>query len=151
MKTFTTMLVMGLMMPFLILTTPASAIEYNIPLAQSAGGTLYLEATIDSKLKTSFLLDTGSSLLTLNQATFDALMRHQKLPEVRTSAARMANGKIVTVSQYRLNSIRIGDSCEVGPIEVAVLPKGNNIMGINALLRAAPFTITSDAVILGGC
>ena len=151
MKTFTIRWALGLIMPLLMLAMPASAIEHNIPLVQSAGGTLYLEATIESKLKASFLLDTGSSLLTLNQATFDALTRYQKLPEVRTSAARMANGKILTVSQYQLSSIRIGDRCEVGPVRVAVLPKGNNILGINALLRVAPFTITSDSVILGGC
>lgn len=128
-----------------------SAIEQNIPLSQSKGGTLYLEATLESDIKASFLLDTGSSLLTLNQATFDALTRNQKLLATRTSAARMANGKIVKISQYQLNSVRIGNTCEVGPVEVAVLPKGNNILGINTLLRVAPLTITSESVILAGC
>lgn len=133
------------------LTAPVLAIEHNVPLSQSSGGTLYLEATLESKFKTSFLLDTGSSLVTLNQATFDALTRDQKLTATRTSAARMANGKILTVSQYQLNSVRIGDTCEVGPVEVAVLPKGNNILGINTLLRVAPLTITSNSVVLSGC
>jgi predicted aspartyl protease len=133
------------------LTAPVSAIEQNVPLSQSSGGTLYLEATLESKFKTSFLLDTGSSLVTLNQATFDALTRDQKLTATRTSAARMANGKILTVSQYQLNSVRIGDTCEVGPVEVAVLPKGNNILGINTLLRVAPLTITPESVTLAGC
>ena len=128
-----------------------SAIEQNIPLSQSKGGTLYLEATLESDIKASFLLDTGSSLLTLNQATFDALTRNQKLLATRTSAAKMANGKIVKISQYHLNSVRIGNTCEVGPVEVAVLPKGNNILGINTLLRVAPLTITSESVILAGC
>ncbi|WP_334056875.1 retropepsin-like aspartic protease family protein [Alteromonas sp. S005] len=128
-----------------------SAIEQSIPLSQSKGGTLYLEATLESNVNASFLLDTGSSLLTLNQATFDALTRNQKPLATRTSAARMANGKIVKVSQYQLNSVRIGNTCEVGPVEVAVLPQGNNILGINTLLRVAPLTITSDSVILAGC
>ena len=75
----------------------------------------------------------------------------KKLLATRTSAARMANGKIVKISQYQLNSVRIGNTCEVGPVEVAVLPKGNNILGINTLLRVAPLTITPDAVILAGC
>lgn len=132
-------------------TSTVSAIEQNIPLSQSKGGTLYLEATLESNVNASFLLDTGSSLLTLNQATFDALTRNQKPLATRTSAARMANGKIVKVSQYQLNSVRIGNTCEVGPVEVAVLPQGNNILGINTLLRVAPLTITSDSVILAGC
>ncbi len=132
-------------------TSTVSAIAQNIPLSQSKGGTLYLEATLESNVNASFLLDTGSSLLTLNQATFDALTRNQKPLATRTSAARMANGKIVKISQYQLNSVRIGNTCEVGPVEVAVLPKGNNILGINTLLRVAPLTITSDSVILAGC
>ena len=136
---------------WLACTSAVSAIEQNIPLSKSKGGTLYLEATLESNIKASFLLDTGSSLLTLNQATFDALTKNQKLLATRTSAARMANGKIVKISQYQLNSIRIGNTCEVGPVEVAVLPKGNNILGINTLLRFAPLTITPDAVILAGC
>ncbi len=136
---------------FIGCTSAVSAIEQNIPLSQSKGGTLYLEATLESNIKASFLLDTGSSLLTLNQATFDALTQNQKLLATRTSAARMANGKIVKISQYQLNSVRIGNTCEVGPVEVAVLPKGNNILGINTLMRVAPLTITSDFVTLAGC
>lgn len=135
----------------LAFASTVSAIEQSIPLSQSEGGTLYLEATLESNVNASFLLDTGSSLLTLNQDTFDALTRNQKLLATRTSAARMANGKIVKISQYQLNSVRIGNTCEVGPVEVAVLPKGNNILGINTLLRVAPLTITSDSVILAGC
>lgn len=134
-----------------MVSAPAASIEQHIPLAQSKGGTLYLQATLESTLKASFLLDTGSSLLTLNQATFDALTRSQKISATRTSAARMANGQILKISQYQVNSIRIGDTCEVGPVEVAVLPKGNNILGINTLLKVAPLTITSDTVILSGC
>ncbi len=136
---------------FIGCTSAVSAIEQNIPLSQSKGGTLYLEATLESNIKASFLLDTGSSLLTLNQATFDALTQNQKLLATRTSAARMANGKIVKISQYQLNSVRIGNTCEVGPVEVAVLPKGNNILGVNTLMRVAPLTITSDFVTLAGC
>lgn len=135
----------------LSICTSAFAVEQNIPLLQSKGGTLYLEATLESLVKASFLLDTGSSLLTLNEATFKALTKNQKLAATRTSAARMANGKILKVSQYQLSSVRIGDTCEVGPVEVAVLPKGNNILGINTLLRVAPMTITSSSVLLAGC
>tara|TARA_Y100000296_G_scaffold15233_1_gene17939 strand:- start:1540 stop:1956 length:417 start_codon:yes stop_codon:yes gene_type:complete len=134
-----------------LFTGKASAIEQRIALSQSKGGTLYLEATLESKVKASFLLDTGSSLITLNQATFDALTRDQKLHATRTSAARMANGKIVKISQYQLSSVRIGNTCEVGPVEVAVLPKGNNILGINTLLRVAPLTITPSSVVVAGC
>jgi len=142
---------LSLVLGVFCISTPVFAVEQNIPLLQSKGGTLYLEATLESSVKASFLLDTGSSLLTLNEATFKALTRNQKLAATRTSAARMANGKILKVSQYQLSSVRIGDSCEVGPVEVAVLPKGNNILGINTLLRVAPMTITSSSVLLAGC
>ena len=135
----------------LVFINAAFAIEQQIPLAQSGGGTLYLEATLESRVKAKFLLDTGSSLLTLNQETFDALTHRKKRIAIRTSAARLANGKILKVAQYQLSSIRIGEHCEVGPVEVAVIPKGSNILGINTLLRVAPLTITANSVILAGC
>ncbi|MBT82341.1 MAG: hypothetical protein CL587_18375 [Alteromonadaceae bacterium] len=135
----------------LLLTTAVVASEQAVPLDQSAGGTLYLEATLESAVTASFLLDTGSGLLTLNKATFEALTKGRKLEQTGKSAARLANGKILTVSQYQLSSIRIGQACELGPVEVAVMPGGNNILGINTLLKAAPMTITAESVTLSGC
>ncbi|HAO18708.1 MAG TPA: hypothetical protein DCQ38_14000, partial [Alteromonas macleodii] len=41
---------------WLACTSAVSAIEQNIPLSQSKGGTLYLEATLESNIKASFLL-----------------------------------------------------------------------------------------------
>lgn len=133
------------------LSLNAVASEHTISLQQHAGGTLYLDATLDSAVQASFLLDTGSSLLTLNEQTFKALTRNKALTAISKAAARMANGKIVTVSQYRLDSVRIGGQCEVGPVDVSVLPKGNNILGVNALLKAAPLTLTAEALTLAGC
>ena len=135
----------------MLLTTAVVASEQAVPLDQSAGGTLYLEATLESAVTASFLLDTGSGLLTLNKATFEALTKGRKLEQTGKSAARLANGKILTVSQYQLSSIRIGQAFELGPVEVAVMPGGNNILGINTLLKAAPMTITAESVTLSGC
>ena len=135
----------------MLLTTAVVASEQAVPLDQSAGGTLNLEATLESAVTASFLLDTGSGLLTLNKATFEALTKGRKLKQSGKSAARLANGKILTVSQYQLSSIRIGQACELGPVEVAVMPGGNNILGINTLLKAAPMTITAESVTLSGC
>lgn len=129
----------------------AFAIEHTINLDKHVGGTFYLDATLDASVQASFLLDTGSSLLTLNEATFKALSRGMTLTPRGKAAARMANGKIVTVSQYRLNSLRIGGECEVGPIDVSVLPTGNNILGVNALMKAAPLTLTAESITLSGC
>ena len=73
----------------LVFINAAFAIEQQIPLAQSGGGTLYLEATLESRVKAKFLLDTGSSLLTLNQETFDALTHRKKRVAIRISAASL--------------------------------------------------------------
>ena len=134
-----------------LLSMHVLASEQTISLQQHAGGTLYLDATLDSAINASFLLDTGSSLLTLNEQTFKALNRNKKLIATTKAAARMANGKIVTVSQYRLDSVRIGGHCEVGPVDVSVLPRGSNILGVNALLKAAPLTLTAEQITLSGC
>ncbi|MEQ5807170.1 aspartyl protease family protein [Alteromonas sp. NFXS44] len=135
----------------MLFTTAVVASEQAVQHDQSAGGTLYLEATLESAVTATFLLDTGSGLLTLNKATFEALTKGRKLKQTGKSAARLANGKILTVSQYQLSSIRIGQACELGPVEVAVMPGGNNILGINTLLKAAPMTITAESVTLSGC
>ena len=140
-------------MPLLVFALPstATATEHTLFLNQHAGGTLYIDATLGSSVQASFLLDTGSSLLTLNEKTFKALASNNTLTATTKAVARMANGSIVTVSQYRLDSVRLGDRCEVGPLDVSVLPRGTNILGINALLKAAPLTLTARAITLSGC
>ncbi|MBU2978082.1 retroviral-like aspartic protease family protein [Alteromonas sp. C1M14] len=129
----------------------ADDVTHTFSLSRHSGGTLYVDITLEQGISAPFLVDTGSGLVTLNKKTFDALNRDDALVPVGEVAARMANGRIHAIKQYRLQSLRIGNSCELGPIDVAVLPNGSNILSINALLRAAPMTLSADALTLSGC
>lgn len=124
---------------------------HTFPLSRHSGGTLYVDITLKQGISAPFLVDTGSGLVTLNKKTFDELNRINALAPVGEVAARMANGRIHAIKQYRLESLRIGNRCELGPIDVAVMPNGSNILSINALLRAAPMTLSVDTLTLSGC
>ena len=96
----------------LAFASTVSAIEQSIPLSQSKGGTLYLEATLESNVNASFLLDTGSSLLTLNQDTFDALTRNQKLLAMRSGPEERLRAEHARAVQLR--ELGGGDIREAG-------------------------------------
>nr|WP_256444449.1 retroviral-like aspartic protease family protein [Aestuariibacter sp. A3R04] len=112
---------------------------------------MYVDVVIDEMVSASFLVDTGSGLLTLNEATFKKWKKVSEGMILSPMAARLANGKIQKVARYQIGSVSIDGRCEIGPIDVAVMPGGANILGINALMKAAPITITSSQLVLGGC
>lgn len=128
-----------------------SAEPQGIALSKQGMGTLYVEATINNALKTSFLVDTGSGLVTLNRKTFTALTRNANVTSMGYIAARMANGQIQKLQRFSVSSINVGGNCDLGAVEVAVIPSGANILGINALLKVAPFTISANELTLTGC
>lgn len=123
----------------------------GIALSRQGTGTLYVEATINNALSASFLVDTGSGLVTLNKKTFSALTRNAKVTSMGYIAARMANGQIQKLQRFSVSSINVGGNCDLGAVEVAVIPSGANILGINALLKAGPFTISANELTLTGC
>ena len=117
---------------------------FSIPVAMDAksGGTNYVNATLGETVTASFLLDTGSGMLVVNQDTFSALKKQSAVTFSHDAAARLANGKLHKVKIYTVSNFRIGEHCELGQVEVAVIKKGNNILGMSALSKAAPFAIS---------
>ena len=112
----------------------------EVPLKQSAGGTLYLTASA-AGIPGDFLLDTGAGMVTLSQAMFDKLQQARQVEHVREMAARLANNRIQRVDVYRVEDFRIGE-CRLGTVEVAVMEGGSrNLLGLSALGLAAPFAI----------
>ena len=54
----------------------------------------------------------------------------------------MADGRTRSINVYEITRFSLGEDCEIGPTEVAVIPgAANNILGLNVLNRAAPFAI----------
>lgn len=121
-----------------------SAENFAFPVAMttSPGGTGYVEATLAGSVTASFLIDTGSSMLVINQNTFNALKRNSHVSFSHEAAARLANGKLHRVDVYTVHQFRIGKHCDLGKVEIAVIKKGNNILGMSALKKAAPFAVS---------
>ncbi|MBD3584370.1 hypothetical protein HHX48_01310 [Salinimonas sp. HHU 13199] len=143
--------VYALLLIVISLSFAVRAEQQGVTLTKHGAGTLYVQATLDDFLSTSFLVDTGSGLVTLNKKTFSELAKKGNVTSSGYIAARMANGQIQKLQRFSVGSINIGGNCDLGPVEIAVIPQGANILGINALLKAAPFTISESALTLSGC
>jgi hypothetical protein len=64
---------------------------------------------------------------------------------IRTKSAVLANGGTIAIRVYRIAGLRVGDRCELRDVEVAVVPgMQRQILGLNALKMAAPFTISVE-------
>ncbi|HKK23797.1 MAG TPA: retropepsin-like aspartic protease [Pseudohaliea sp.] len=125
----------------------------EVPLEQAPGGSLYVDAEAGG-VSASFLVDTGAGLVTVSEALFERLRRKGAVREVRRVAARLANNRLQALTVYEVAHFRIGEHCELGPVEVAVMPgAGRNLLGLSALGRAAPFTVSMapPALLLSGC
>ncbi len=70
--------------------------------------------------------------------------------KVRSVAARLANGRAQVLDVYMIEHFLLGSDCDLGPIEVAIVPRGDrNLLGINALNQAAPFGFSIEPPALG--
>lgn len=127
--------------------------DYEVPLATSPGGSFYVTSSV-AGIEAEFLVDTGAGLVTVDSKLFGALRASGEVREVRRVAARLASGKLKPVTVYEVEHFVIGEGCDVGPVEVAVLEgAGRNLLGLSALTRAAPFAIHTSppALALSGC
>lgn len=117
----------------------------SMPLVESAAKTFYVHAAIDMLDSTTLMLDTGSGYSTINQHTFEALQQSQRIHFVKKILGLLADGSRRQVTIWRIDSITLNGSCKLQNIEVAVLPgTSRQILGLGALRKAAPFTISVD-------
>ena len=130
------------------------AADINVPIDTSQSGNLYVGAVINSSVRSQFLVDTGAGMITLDRALFKQIAREGTVEKTGEIAARLANGKFETMSLYKVQSFSIGENCDLGEMEVAVMKRaGRNILGLSALMKAAPFSIHANPMelILSGC
>jgi predicted aspartyl protease len=132
----------------------AEDFEFKVPLTRATSGNLYVEGVLNEQIRSSFLVDTGSGLVTINQQLFDELAKTSRIERVGRMAARMANGRLQALDLYRVERFRIGEHCELGAVDVAVMSRdGGNILGLNVLARAAPFAmhVSPPTLALSAC
>jgi clan AA aspartic protease (TIGR02281 family) len=132
----------------------AEDFEFKIPLSQHSSGNYYIAGTLEQGHEVEFLVDTGAGMVTLAESTFRSLSGRAKSKPTRRVAARMADGRTKAINVYTLERLILGADCNVGPLEVAVIPgAANNILGLNVLKKAAPFAIYASppALALSSC
>ncbi|MEQ8233627.1 MAG: retroviral-like aspartic protease family protein [Gammaproteobacteria bacterium] len=132
----------------------AADFDIEVPLSRADSGNFYVEGELNGNVSASFLVDTGSGLLTVSAELLDELERHGKVTRSGRMAARLANGRLQAVNLYRVERFVLGGHCDLGAVDVAVMPGARtNILGLNILQRAAPFAVhvTPPKLALSAC
>jgi hypothetical protein len=139
----------------LALTVGATATAgERIAMHDKGASTFYVSVTIAGAGTRDYLIDTGSSLMTIDQATLATVQANGGATYVRNLKAYMADGRHMTVPVYRITAVTIGSRCHLRDVTAAVFPgKHRPLLGINALRQAAPIQLTMDppTLDLGGC
>ncbi len=98
------------------------------------------------------MVDTGSSITTINQPTLDRLIEQGLANYDRDLSGILADGSRLTVPVYRVASLDIG-GCVLEDVETAVFDTNRQILGLSVLNRAAPFIFSVDPpeLVLSNC
>jgi len=132
----------------------ASESDNQIPMHTKGTVTYYVSGFINGAVTSDFLVDTGSGYVTINTKTLKKLNREGSAEFVKKISAVMADGSETVVPVYRLATLKLSDNCIIQDIEAAVMPGSTpNILGLNALKKAAPFSMsmTPPVLTLAGC
>lgn len=144
----------SLFLLFFFIYTSSNAEDVTVPIDKSQSGNLYVNAVINSDIHSQFMVDTGAGMITLNRELFKEIARTGKVEKVGEIVARLANSRLETLTLYKVESFSIGENCNLGEMEVAVMNRSKrNILGLNALIMAAPFSISVSPLelVLSGC
>jgi len=127
----------------------AALFSHSVPLSHTGAGSYTVTATVGG-IETEFLLDTGASMVTVSLSLFKQIREQGMIEKVRRVGARLASGKIEVLDVYLVERFSLGNGCELGSVEVAVLKSnGRNLLGMNVLQQAAPFAISVSPPTLG--
>ncbi len=121
---------------------------HQVSLHATGAGSYTVTGTLGG-VSGEFLLDTGASMITVSREFFEAMAAQSKPKLARQVGARLASGRVRTVDVYELPTLELGSDCVVGPVEVAVMPRGGrNLLGMSALTQAAPFAVSASPPVL---
>ena len=140
-----------------IALAPASSLAEagaEIELHPASSGTFTITGQLAPEVSAEFLLDTGASMVMVNRKLFKTISRYHKTISTGKVAAKMANGSTKTISTYTIPTLVLGNGCEVGPLEVAVIRGANrNLIGLNALAKLGLITldIANEQLITTAC
>lgn len=140
----------------LSLPVSVSAEQFNItvPIHEKGAATFYLKGKLGSLDYADFMVDTGSGYLVINQDSLAQLKKTGQAGYVKEIRGILANGKEFVVPVWRISSLTISEQCVLHDVEAAVFPgKTRQILGLTALRKAAPFTLSFDPpqIVLSHC
>lgn len=123
----------------------ASDFGVEVPMHLKGASTFYIQGRIGEMPPTDFMVDTGSSYMTINEETLASLRETEKPLYLHDLTGVLANGDHMRVPVYSVSRVQLGDGCMLEEVEVAVFP-GNTrqILGLSALSKAAPFVFSTD-------
>jgi len=142
---------------FLIgVTSSIAAVQPSniIAMTQKSAKTFYIQGVIQGIGNIEFLVDTGSSYVTINEHTLAALKQQDKVSYVKDLMGVLASGQRQRVSVYRIDTIQLSKTCTLHDVEAAVFPgHTRHILGLSALKKVGAFTFSFDPpqLILADC
>jgi predicted aspartyl protease len=145
-----------LIQPFWLVAEEANfdlAFHHQVPLQKTGAGSYTVAGRLGG-VEGEFLLDTGASMITVSRTLFKQVSARaapgREPTLLREVAARTASGRVSVLSVYRVEEFTLDNQCPIGPVEVAVMPAGGrNLLGMEALSRAAPFAVYTSPPALG--
>jgi predicted aspartyl protease len=107
--------------------------------------TYYVAGRIDGYGAAEFMLDTGSAYVILTEEALNALKARGHARYLRDLSGILADGTRVTAPVFLIGGIRIGGDCEIHDVEAVALPNTTrHVLGLSALRKAAPFTVSLE-------
>jgi predicted aspartyl protease len=107
--------------------------------------TYYISVGVAGGTPEDYLLDTGAGYMTITDSTLDRLRAAGAATYLRELDGHTADGSVLRVSVYRLEEIRVAQSCRLQNVEVAVLPGASRgLFGLSALRKVSPFELSFD-------
>lgn len=131
----------------LLLAGPALAsdFDFDVPMHLKGASTFYISGRVGDMPPSDFMVDTGSSYMTINEETLALLQQTENPVYLRDLTGILANGDQMRVPVYAVSSVQLGEGCRLNEVEVAVFPgKTRQILGLSVLLKAAPFVFSTD-------
>ncbi|MGA0840949.1 MAG: retroviral-like aspartic protease family protein [Pseudomonadales bacterium] len=121
----------------------------DIPMQLMASGAFYVKASLDSRVNTDMLLDTGSGYVSLSDETFGKIKDEPGTVFQRYITGMMADGKASRVPVYLISELKLSEHCVLRDIEVAVLRNATrDILGLSALRQLQPLTLQLDPPVM---
>lgn len=135
----------GIVLWLLITPAFANGLVQEIPMQLKDASSFYITGVIPGTAPSAFMVDTGSSYMTINAETLETLQAIDGVEYKRNIVGVLASGEERRVPIYRIAALLLGDHCLLHDVEVAVFPgKTRQILGLNVLRRTSPFRFSVD-------